>query len=132
MNPVRSLPRWSMSCLALLTVLVSGGCDELTGPVRIETTPNAFKLCDARRNETIVAVTVYDDTRNCVWEIRAVEEVSAKGFIVTVGKLPAGFTQFVPSPPRVFDPVAGCHYWIEIDANLSRAVHSIPLEWVAD
>ncbi len=104
----------------------------MMGPVKIQIGRNTFELRGAHRNETIRGVRVSDSVGETVWEIRATRDVPARGFLVTVGTVPSGFLQIASPLPQAFAATPGRPYWIEMDVNLTRAAHSIAVEWIAE
>lgn len=51
------------------------------------------------------------------WEIIARKPVRARGFEVTIGKVPEGFEQIVPPPEVTFTPVPGKNYYFYIETD---------------
>ena len=52
-----------------------------------------------------------------MWKIEATADVPLKGFSVTVGDVPDGFKQIVPTPPGKFHPNKGEEYLIDIQGR---------------
>lgn len=119
----------------ILLVLVLVGCMfVLSGcpfdPIRegkvkpVQAYRNTFTIIPGHSKEHILALDVRvprkrsnsldltpDET---VWAIEAVKPVLAKGFIVTIGKVPSGFKQLIPSSGSSFIPIAGTRYTLSI------------------
>ncbi len=66
-----------------------------------------------------------------VWKIEAKREIPAWVFTVTVGQVPDGFGQIIPTPLKKFRAVPGEEYIIFIDTKPS-SVHAQSTLWIAE
>jgi hypothetical protein len=57
-------------------------------------------------------ITAEDREFTLVWQLRAKRDILAKDFILTIGELPQGFEQTVPSPSEKFYPAPDTPYFI--------------------
>lgn len=126
---------FSLLCLTL----VISGCiigDRITRPLKVSGKPNTFKHNLRSLNEKILMVEVLHFNRalrsdTLVWKIEAKHEIPAWGFTVTVGQVPEGFEQIIPTPLKKFRPVPGEEYIIFIGTKPS-SVHAQPTLWIAE
>jgi hypothetical protein len=106
--------------LALIAMLINVcGCgDKVIVPNRLDDPSNTFGLSEKRWGGHITEVKVWKDSPQgeILWELRPTRRVPVTGFTVTIGDIPEGFVQVIPSPPEKFRPVPGNTYWIGIDA----------------
>jgi hypothetical protein len=91
---------------------------------------NAFKLSENVRDDAVVLnVKVIEPHPNnwepgeLVWELRATVPVKAKDFVLTIGIVPSGFEQVVPSHGR-FEPITGTTYLVGIGTDDKRLLGS--------
>jgi hypothetical protein len=60
--------------------------------------------------------------RTLCWHIKATKPAPARGFEVTIGNVPNGFTQVVPKQNILFVPILNSRYFVEI-ITTNRNVH---------
>ena len=126
-------------CLFVAFSITISGCiigDRVTRPLKTSGKRNTFKHNLRSLNEKILTVRVWHfnpvlkmDT--VVWKIEAKRKIPAWGFTVTVGKVPEGFEQVIPTPPKQFQPIAGVRYSIFIGTKPS-SVHALSTHWIAE
>jgi hypothetical protein len=116
------------------------GCHITYEPIKLDK-PNTFMYGTTWYDTTILGVIVCrvpkaitgvnSNQEQPVWLVKATKEVPARGFVVTVGEIPEGFQQIVPTPPAKPVLLPGEHYEIDIvveqwDMSLTR-----PTVWIA-
>lgn len=113
-------------------------------PERAKDQPNTFKiphqlffLYSKADEDKIQSVSVEDRTEKVkVWEIKAIGDIPVPDFKVTVGEVPEGFEQLIPTLPEKFVPIPGGQYTIYINTkfadNPKYSPHIGPINWVAD
>jgi hypothetical protein len=88
---------------------------------QVDGKPNSFRMYVIQPfvlihgRERIKAIQVYQpdesihdwDEVKVYWRIIAEEPVKAEGFQITVGEVPDGFIQAIPSPENMFQPIPG-------------------------
>ena len=125
--------------LFIVFSIILPGCiigDRITSPLKVSEKPNTFKHTLRSLDEKVLMVEVLHlnqtlRTDTLVWKIKAKRKISGRGFTVTVGQVPDGFEQIVPSPPTKFHPVPGEEYIIFIGTKPS-SVHAHPTLWTAE
>ena len=135
----KCLSKFECGLLLLCLTLVISGCiigDRITSPLKVSGKPNTFKHNPRSLNEKILTVEVLHLNRalrsdTLVWKIEAKREIPAWGFTVTVGQVPDGFDQVIPTPLKKFRPVLGEEYIIFIGTKPS-SVHAQPTLWIAE
>jgi len=131
-----SILNYATALVFLPLIFTMEGCigDVVSIPKKVDGMPNTFRATVRTVGERVLGVTVYDyasEEPAVAWHIDAVADISARGFRVSAGIVPPGFTQTIPSPPTKFQPVSGREYGILIRTN-ARSIHTGPANWVAE
>jgi hypothetical protein len=129
---------WVFGGLALLMLLLSGGCPRADLPYPVFVGENTFgfepqwKDKKVRYLQVLVArdnsehppaiigpcaqsgdvFKANNERYTTVWAIQAIEPVPALDFKVSPGIVPAGFQQVIPSPTQRFTPIKGQRYFV--------------------
>jgi hypothetical protein len=122
--------------IVLLPILFTVGCffgDKVILPVKTNNVANTFKLSEENWGGTLIGVKVFDSTyTEILWHIEAIREIPVKGFEVTVGDIPIGFKQTVPSSEIQYIPNSGIEYVIVVEANFKPPAWGFRESWIAD
>ncbi|MHC4476459.1 MAG: hypothetical protein ACYTEL_12485 [Planctomycetota bacterium] len=114
---------------ALLIAMAAAGCWEFMltpiQPLYITRQPPyvAKLMFPYQQKEKVLGVIVYEEVTEADgcssryearWQIKATEPIPAADYEVTIGHVQPGFEQTVPKQNRLFTPVAGRRYAVEI------------------
>lgn len=134
----RYFSQFTCALLLFCLILAAPGCigDKVSFPKKVKALPNTFKHDLRGLGEKVEKVQVYRSSdplkpSELVWQINATCDVPAAHFVITVGQIPDGFEQIIPTPPEKLYLVPSEEYAITIHTNLT-SVHAMGTYWTAE
>jgi len=134
--------------ITICFVISCHGCigDPIYGPEKVKGVPNTFRpprnplsfLHPKTINGDIVLWVQVGVRKRTLWKIKANRDIPVSDFQVTVGKVPEGFEQLIPKPPKKFKPIPGEEYHILIyteimeDPNICSPHYTGLSVWIAE